>query len=237
MLIIFPPAAKACEPPAGLGYLSGFLINRNVDHHLVDLNIESLLAIAKNPTTCQDKWSQRAGKNIERHIESLQRAETYTNYSRYERAVNDINRMLQINTPAGHNLTLANYEEQLAPTSSEDLIQSFCHPEKNIFFEFFNKRLDDLISDNNFTYVGISLNYLSQALCSFSIAGYIKKHYPHLKLILGGGLVTSWVRSPGWSDPFKGYIDYLVAGAGEQGLSEILQIDKQGVSPSLIIPG
>lgn len=232
MLLIFPPAAKACEPPAGLGYLSGFLNFNEIKHSLLDLNLEALLTITRNPISCQDKWSQRASNNLERHIESLQQSETFTNYSRYERAVNDINRLLQINTPDHINLTLANYEDQLSPTSSRDLLQSFHQPENNIFFPIFSTRLEKLFNKKRFDTVGISLNYLSQAICTFSIAGYIKKHYPRIRIILGGGLVTSWMRSPNWSNPFEGCIDHLVAGSGEAGLAELLQTGKVGYAPS-----
>ena len=64
--------------------------------------------------------------------------------------------------------------------------------------------------------VGISLNYLSQALCTFAIIGYLRTIDPHLKIILGGSLVTSWMNSPAWNNPFRGLVDDMVAGPGEE---------------------
>ena len=43
--------------------------------------------------------------------------------------------------------------------------------------------------------------------------------------MLGGGLVTSWLRRPGWKNPFDGLIDHLIAGPGEFPLLSILGIE------------
>ena len=45
--------------------------------------------------------------------------------------------------------------------------------------------------------------------------GFIRRTHPSLKIVLGGGLVTSWMRSPCWKNPFVGFVDELIAGAGE----------------------
>lgn len=84
------------------------------------------------------------------------------------------------------------------------------------------------------TLVGFSLNYLSQALCTFSMAGFLRKEFPRLDIVLGGGLVTSWMRNPKWTNPFKGLVDYLVAGSGEYQLLSILGI--KGISEEHFTP-
>ena len=66
--------------------------------------------------------------------------------------------------------------------------------------------------------LGFSLNYLSQAMTTFAMIGFLKQRYPDLPVILGGGLVTSWLRNPAWANPFAGLIDHLVAGPGEAAL-------------------
>ena len=69
--------------------------------------------------------------------------------------------------------------------------------------------------------VGISLNYLSQALTAFSIIGFIRARYGKVRIVLGGSLITSWVRKPHWTDPFSGLVDQVVDGPGEQALLEL----------------
>jgi radical SAM superfamily enzyme YgiQ (UPF0313 family) len=54
------------------------------------------------------------------------------------------------------------------------------------------------------------------------MAGFLRREWPEVKLVLGGGLVTSWMRRPGWQDPFKGLVDHLVAGPGETPLLSLM---------------
>lgn len=51
--------------------------------------------------------------------------------------------------------------------------------------------------------------------------GFLRKEWPGVKIALGGGLITSWMRSPGWRNPFAGLIDYTIAGPGEYPLLSI----------------
>ena len=81
--------------------------------------------------------------------------------------------------------------------------------------------MDDLFAKDDQQFVGISLNYLSQALPAFALAGLLKKQYPAVTIIVGGGLVTSWLRSPTWKNPFTEIFDHMVAGQGEIPLLEI----------------
>ncbi len=55
------------------------------------------------------------------------------------------------------------------------------------------------------------------------MAGYLRRNFPALKIILGGGLATSWARRPGWKNPFHGLFDAIVAGAGEAPLLGMLE--------------
>jgi radical SAM superfamily enzyme YgiQ (UPF0313 family) len=52
--------------------------------------------------------------------------------------------------------------------------------------------------------------------------GFIRREWPHVKLVLGGGLVTSWMSRPNWLNPFKGLLDHLVAGPGEVPLLSLI---------------
>src|SRR5512147_2901336 len=69
-----------------------------------------------------------------------------------------------------------------------------------------------------------SLDFLSQALCTFAMIGYIRKEFPDLKIVLGGGLVSTWVKRPGWMNPFGGLVDHLIAGPGEHPLLDLLGV-------------
>ncbi|OGR00048.1 MAG: radical SAM protein [Deltaproteobacteria bacterium RIFOXYD12_FULL_55_16] len=227
MLLIHPPAAKACEPPAGIARLAGALRGHGLPCTLLDANLEGQLFLLAGSPAGTDTWSLRAGRNLNANLAALRTPVLYQNPSRYRRAVADVNRVLE-QSGRGHHLalSLANYQEQgLSPLSSADLIRAAENPEANIFFPYFAARLPGLIEESRPALIGFSLNYLSQAPTTFAMLGFLKKRYPGLPIALGGGLVTSWLRNPNFRSPFAGLVDHCLAGPGEEALIRLLAGD------------
>lgn len=248
MLLIHPPVAKPSEPPAGIAKLSGALSAHGVSHHVLDANIEGLLFLLNQPLNATDTWTRRAIKNCAKNIEALRNIRTYHSFDTYSRAVKDVNRVLAFSSKSvGVTLGLADYhDEKLSPLSSQDLFLAAAHPEQNLFYPYFEKRLSDVIEKifspqrrqrreekqegivtdekEQISLVGFSLNYLSQALTTFAMIGFVKKEFPGLQIVLGGGLVSSWMKRPDWNNPFKGFVDHLVSGPGEQPLLKLLNV-------------
>ena len=228
MLLIHPPVVKPCEPPAGLARLAGALNHHQVQHEIVDANLESLFHRIQSPVTDVDQWTGRAVRHLTSNLEALRMGRAFDNLDRYKRTVTDINRVVQKAQPQfGGTLSLVNYaDNQLSPVRSADLIRAAENPEENPFFDWFSARLDSLLRDRPPSLIGLSVNYLSQALCAFAMAGYVRKRAWAAKIIMGGGLITSWLAGPDWRNPFEGLIDELVAGPGEGAL-----LLSQGIAP------
>ncbi len=276
MLLIFPPVAKPCEPPAGIAKLAGALEAHGIAGTLWDANLEGLLHLAAKPQPASDTWTRRAVKNVSRNVAALRDLRTYQSRDRYNRAVYDVSRVLEV---AGREydavIGLADYHHHhLSPVRSEDLIFAAEHPEKDPFYDYFRKRLPEILeeafvaqrrprqnhyascrhsgldpesstslekaldsrfpgNDEQCSIVGFSLNYLSQALMTFAMIGYIRKELPGLRVVLGGGLVTSWMKRPGWKNPFGGLVDHLIAGLGEGPLLDLHGIKHENRCHSL----
>lgn len=177
-----------------------------------------------------DTWTMRAVRNRTRNLDLIRSRQGYAHFSRYQRAVADINRLLQLSGGDGHRLSLADYVDlNRSPVKSNDLLHAAGHPEENPFFPYFSNRLKALIETHGTIRVaGVSLNYLSQALCTFSIMGFLRREYPSLRLILGGSLVTSWMSGPSWKNPFAGLVDDIVSGPGEKPLLSMLGVQLPG---------
>jgi hypothetical protein len=255
IILIHPPIAKCSEPPAGIAKLSACLKANKIKHEVIDANLEGILFLIKHASdknTTVDRWTTRACKNRENHLAALQDIVTYRSPSRYQRAVMDINHLLNIAGKSWRvDLSLTDYHDQsLSPVKSADLISAAEKPQANPFYPYFQKRLTNAL-DGNPDFIGFSLNYLSQALCTFTMIGFIKQIQPRQKIILGGSLVTSWIKLGALRNIFHGLVDEMVAGAGEQKLLEILNV-KDGktdcppdynvfpinkyLSPGLILP-
>lgn len=200
-----------------------------VEHRLLDANIEGLLHLLKRPVPPgkgDDAWTRRAFRNRERNLSSLRDPDLYRHFDRYKRLVKDIGRVLGAVSPSCAAVGLANYgHKELSPLRSGDLLTAAERPELNPFYPYFRSRLEGLFCSKEPSAVGISLNFLSQALCAFSMVGFMRREFPGLKIIIGGGLVTSWLKNPWWKNPFSGLVDHLVAGPGEYQLLSLLGLD------------
>ncbi len=225
MLLIHPPITKPSEPPAGIAKLSGALHVHNVPHQILDANIEGLLHLAVHAETGSDTWSRRARRSLNNNISALRSPRLYDSFGSYSRAVRDINRVLSVSARSLNAVPgLADYgHQQLSPVRSTDLITASEHPEQNPFYPYFKERLAEIMKGTKagVPVIGFSLNYQSQALCTFSMIGHVRKTFPGLRIVLGGGLVSSWMRRPGWKNPFAGFVDHLIAGPGEQPLLDL----------------
>jgi len=235
IILIHPPLTKPSEPPAGLAKLSSCLAANRIDHKVIDANIEGiryLLKDASNKNTTNDRWTTRACKKMESNLTALQDIATYQSPSRYQRAVMDINHLINVAGKSWRvDLSLADYHDQcLSPVKSADLISAAEKPHANPFYPYFQHRLMNALEENP-EFFGFSLNYLSQALCTFAMIGFIKRIAPRQKIILGGSLVTSWIKLGAHNDIFKGLVDEMVAGAGEEKLLKLLEV-KEGFNNS-----
>ena len=157
MLLISPPLVKPCEPPAGIARLAGALQAAGKKCTIVDASIEGFYFLLRNGLhNPEDTWSRRAIRHLDENLNRLRDPALYTNFSRYQRAVLDINRVLE-QVGKSHRLTLqlANYQdESLSPLKSADLLQSADSPEANIFFPYFSTRLEELLAQTNPAMVG-----------------------------------------------------------------------------------
>jgi hypothetical protein len=243
MILIHPPVVKPCEPPAGLAKLAGVMYVHDIRCKVIDANLEGISSLLSEgevdgdspekwmadghkgaiPRNLLNTWTSRSFRHLGSNIAALTSWETYKNIDRYKRAVADINRVLKVAASENDaHLSLANYlDRNLSPVRSADLIRASETPEQNPFYGYFKKRLETALEQECPATVGFSLNYLSQALCAFAMIGFLKRECHGIRVVLGGGLVTSWMRQPGWSNPFGGLVDHLVAGPGEGALLSI----------------
>jgi hypothetical protein len=227
VLLIHPPVAKPAEPPAGLAKLAGALKRHGVPYRLLDASLEGLLHLFRGGQTGEtqgDNWTRRAFRQQADHLEALRTWPAYRSPDRYGRAVHDLSRVLRKTGTQSHiRVGLANYDDHiLSPVRSADLLQAAEVPEANPFYPYFRTRLISLLEEELPQIVGFSVNYLSQVLCAFAMIGLLRKASPSLRIVLGGGLVTSWAKRLAGENPFAGLVDDVIAGPGEGPLLKML---------------
>ena len=226
MLLVHPPIAKAGEPPAGIVRLAAALRANGIPCTILDANLEAQLYLLRQPVAATDTWTRRAARNVERNLAALRDPATYRSHDRYRRAVHDLSRVLAVAGKAsGAAVGLADYQhDRLSPVRSGDLLAAAEQPEQNPFFPYFSGRMTEIIEYEQPRMIGFSMNFLNQALCTFAMIGLVRRRFPGIPIVLGGGLVTSWTQRPGWRDPFGGLVDHCVAGPGEGPLLSLLGV-------------
>ena len=223
ILLVNPPVAMPCEPPAGIARLAGALRDNGLDCEVLDLSLACMLGQFDAGLNPDDRWSKRACKNRYRNLSAIRSSSLYPNADRYRRVVSDLGKFVALaGGQSGCALSLADFRDpEKSPLSSADLLESAEKFTSNHFFDQFSTVLQKTIERCRPDYVGISFSYLSQALSGFAVAGFVSRRYPQIQIVAGGGLMTSWMNSPRWNDPFSGLIDYCIKGAGEV---ELLQV-------------
>ena len=231
MLLIYPPSAPPVEPPLGISRLAGYLESCGEAFYCLDLNVECKNHILKQNIETNDTRSKIALQRRDRNISIMQNIKTWTSLDRVKRAINEIEYALSMAGPENVQPGLCDYKDKnLSPLKSQDLLFSAKHFQDNIFFQYFSKRIDEIQSAFSFKYTGISISFLSQALCAFAIAGYLRSTYPDCQIILGGSLINSWTSYYGLQELFcsEGIINKVVSGNEFSELSR--SIGKKGYS-------
>jgi len=156
MLLIFPPVAKPCEPPAGVALLSSALKEQGISCHVYDANIEGLLYLINSDIVPIDSWSRRALKNRRKIIDDLKDQKLYENMDRYHQRVYDLNKLLSISVNYERfRITLSDYSDaRLSSVDSRDLLKSARFYKENPFYQFFEDKIRQQIqsSDSKFRF-------------------------------------------------------------------------------------
>lgn len=242
MFLIHPPVVKPTEPPPGIAKLSGALSAKGINHSIIDANLEGLYYLLRDNAdpsirsnisdkryVALDTWTKRAMHKLTTNLMCIKDWGAYTNIDRYKRVIADLNRAISKSVDTKNiRLSLADYVHmQLSPLKSHDLLRAASHPEENPFYRYFRERITEAVEASRETHdilFGFSLNYLSQALTTFAMIGFVKRTFPKSRVVVGGGLVTSWMQNPSWQNHFSGLINYAIAGQGETQLLSLLGV-------------
>ena len=125
MILIFPPIAKPCEPPAGVALLAGALKEYGFSCSVIDANIQGLMHLIQNAAGAEDTWSRRALKNREQILSDLKDPDLYENMDRYHHQVRDLNKLLTLGVDTRRfKISLSDYADtRLSSVNSRDLLK------------------------------------------------------------------------------------------------------------------
>ncbi|MBI5017052.1 MAG: hypothetical protein HZB55_16395 [Deltaproteobacteria bacterium] len=167
--------------------------------------------------------ARRAALGTTRAVECLRDVRTYRDLGAYRAAVNRLEEACRVLSRAGSSrLSLSDLTvEGLSPLSSSDLGAVARDPSALPFADEL-AALVPRILEGAPRLIGVSAVYLSQALPAFALAGLLRRAGYGGRLVLGGGVVSSWAPRLGPQSVLFEAWDALVAGPGEEALGALL---------------
>lgn len=216
MLLIHPPSVRNCEPPVALLNLKAALESGGCSAEILDGAAEAYhwlsLQDLQNP---QDRRGRSCEKKVPRLWQSLGFPQSYKSLDRFKKDLSDLQYAAQGSLEPGFTVTPSDFAIQdRSPLRISDIQYAYDHPEESPFYGWFRKRLADFLPE--LQRVGISIGYLSQVFCGAAMMGYIARTWSDIKIQLGGGLITSWLKGP-WDCSFLDKMAHsVVSGPGER---------------------
>ncbi len=94
------------------------------------------------------------------------------------------------------------------------------------------RRLKAAIDETQPTVIGVTCPFPGTLVAAFKIAKYVKRHHPQIRLVLGGGFVSTELRDMTDSRPYK-YFDDFLFDEGYAPLAKLLgkEIDCKAIPP------
>ena len=235
LVLVYPPAALPSEPPLGVHSLAAALRQAGARVRVVDANIEALHALlaAVPLEAARDAAERRALKQRERALVQLREAHAYGDRDRHRSAVSALQRVLSL-VPGRGRPELADYRDPGAsPLRRHDLLAAATTPELSPYYAYFQGLVARILAEKPHA-VGLSINYLHQALPAMALAGMLRAALPEeVPVVGGGGLIRCWRQQLGPEGLGPG-IDRLFFGAGEAPLWALL--GKAGPGPLDALP-
>jgi hypothetical protein len=201
VLLIHPPAAKPAEPPLGTAVLLSSLRRGGIKAEALDANLEAYLSLLGEERLKAAAGSapstplRRALRHSPSSLDLLRSPASMASFPRYATAVRYLNTALSAfqDTEGAQRLTLGDYtHEYLSPFSPADLERLGQGDTATLFYPYFRDRVLPWVAARQPKLVGLSINYLHQVLPAFELAGLIRRHFPHIDVIGGGGMFGSW---------------------------------------------
>jgi len=221
-LIIIPPVAKPTEPTPGALAVATYLRGRGMDAEVLDLNLafhRHLWSAPARTGTGRGPGATRARRartRSPRAAAALAGPEGYRDAMAYRQALADLLLAYRASGDAlGVRLSPADLEiPGWSPLASGHLARAARDP-GTLPIGGLLLPLARRVLEQDPSWIGVSVTFLSQALPAFGLAGWLRREGFQGRLVLGGALVGAWRRRLGPGSLVFRCWDALVAGPGE----------------------
>jgi hypothetical protein len=209
LLLLTPPLLQPNCPYPATPHLVGFLQSRGFDVHQRDLSIKVTIDILR----------EYGGDEIEELIEFLQGPAPFGLKREASAIINEL--ALWIRDNVDEYFGFSRYAEQLCSAiydfgDFEKLIRR-----RSVMDSFLFKRLKEALEEVRPDVVGFTCPFPGTLVAAFKAARYIRRYYPKIRIVIGGGFISTELRSMNDKRPKK-YFDDFILDEGYIPLAKIL---------------
>ncbi len=121
-------------------------------------------------------------------------------------------------------LTVIGSQMRFTPYSSEEIVDSFNHPQENYFYDLYERWYLPSILEKDIDILGISITSVEQIIPGLTLAHLVKKHRKDIHITVGGSVFTKLVdRLEKNGSPIFKFVDSFIVHEGETPLLRLVQ--------------
>ncbi|MDA0692646.1 MAG: radical SAM protein [Nitrospinae bacterium] len=166
-------------------------------------SLKDQIDAAKQSLRCEDFY------DLERYMESLKIIDVW------------LDNILAPYFPS--QLTVIGSQLRFTPYSSEEIVDSFNHPQENYFYDLYEKWYLPSILEKDIDILGISITSVEQIIPGLTLAHLVKKHRKDIHITVGGSVFTKLVDRLEKGSPLFKFVDSFIVHEGETPLLRLVQ--------------
>ena len=120
-------------------------------------------------------------------------------------------------------LTVIGSQLRFSPYSTQEILDSFKHPEENFFYDLYKQYYVPDILKEDIDILGISITSVEQIIPGLTLAHLIKEARPKIHITVGGSVFTKLVDVLEQGSPLFDFVDSFIVHEGETPLLRLVE--------------
>ncbi len=120
-------------------------------------------------------------------------------------------------------LTVIGSQLRFSPYSTQEILDSFKHPEENFFYDLYKQHYVPDILKEDIDILGISITSVEQIIPGLTLAHLIKEARPEIHITVGGSVFTKLVDVLEKGSPLFDFVDSFIVHEGETPLLRLVE--------------
>lgn len=120
-------------------------------------------------------------------------------------------------------LTVIGSQLRYSPYSTQEILESFQHPEENFFYDLYKEHYLPGMLKEDIDILGISITSVEQVIPGLTLAHLMKAERPDIHVTVGGSIFTKLVDALEKGSPLFDFVDSFVVHEGETPLLRLVE--------------